>query len=193
MATCSLPDYRVLIVPGLHNSESRHWQSHWQRLHPGFERVEQDDWEHPRLATWSARLDQARARDISDMSDMRPILIVAHSFGCLTAVHSVARDPGAVAGMLLVAPADPDKFGVAQVFPQAQLACPSILIGSTNDPWMRIGNAALWAARWGSRFIDAGALGHINAESQLGDWPFGLLQLQALAELAQSKKHQSPS
>ena len=187
MATCSLPDYRVLIVPGLHNSEPQHWQSHWQRLYPGFERVEQDDWEHPRLETWSARLDQARARD------SRPTLIVAHSFGCLTAAHSVGRDPGVVAGMLLVAPADPDKFGVAQVLPRAALACPSILIGSTNDPWMRAGNAALWAARWGSRFIDAGALGHINAESQLGDWPFGLRQLQALAELAQSKKHESPT
>ena len=29
------------------------------------------------------------------------------------------------------------------------------------------------ARLWGSRFADAGWLGHINAESEIGDWPFG--------------------
>ncbi len=179
MASGSLRDYRVLVVPGLHNSGPRHWQSRWQRLHPDFERVEQDDWERPQLAAWSARLDQIRARDA------RPILLVAHSFGCLTAVHSLAREPANVAGALLVAPADPDKFGVAAALPHRSLPCPSIVIGSGNDPWMSIEHAARWAGRWGSRFVDAGPLGHINAESQLGDWPFGQRQLQALVELAE--------
>ncbi len=112
-------------------------------------------------------------------------MLVAHSFGCLTAVHSLARDPSSVVGALLVAPADPGKFGVAGDLPHHRLPCPSIVIGSGNDPWMRIEHAALWAGRWGSRFIDAGPLGHINAESQLGDWPFGQRQLQSLVELAE--------
>ena len=29
------------------------------------------------------------------------------------------------------------------------------------------------AAEWGADFIDAGALGHINAGSNLGAWPQG--------------------
>jgi hypothetical protein len=29
------------------------------------------------------------------------------------------------------------------------------------------------AKAWGSRFADAGISGHINADSQLGDWQFG--------------------
>jgi uncharacterized protein len=58
------------------------------------------------------------------------------------------------------------------------------MICSSNDPWMSASRAALWARRWGSRLIDGGALGHINAESRLGDWPFGQGQLRALAKLA---------
>jgi hypothetical protein len=29
------------------------------------------------------------------------------------------------------------------------------------------------AGHWGSRFVDLGERGHINAESGLGDWPEG--------------------
>jgi predicted alpha/beta hydrolase family esterase len=54
------------------------------------------------------------------------------------------------------------------------------MIGSTNDPWMNSSHAEYWANKCGSEFIDAGALGHINADSGLGDWRFGLYQLERL-------------
>lgn len=174
-----LEQFRVLIAPGLHNSGPDHWQSRWQRLFPAFERVQQEDWDAPELPRWSARVDELRQRDTS-----RPTLIVAHSFGALATVHSVARDPEGVAGVLLVAPADPDKFNVAALLPQQALPVPSIMVGSTNDPWMAAPRAELWARRWHSRFINGGALGHINAESGLGDWPEGLETLYFLAEQA---------
>jgi predicted alpha/beta hydrolase family esterase len=171
-----LTDFRTILMPGLHGSDAQHWQSRWQRLYPAFERVVQQDWDDPQLALWSQQLDLLRARDA------RPTLIVAHSFGCLATVHSVARDCRNVAALLLVAPADPDKFGVAALLPQAALGCPCLMIASSNDPWISAPRAAQWARRWGSSFIDAGALGHINAESGLEDWPDGLHRLQALAE-----------
>jgi len=173
-----LGQFRVLIAPGLHNSGPEHWQSRWQRLFPAFERIEQDDWKVPDLARWSARVDQARQRD------RRPTLVVAHSFGSLATVHSLARDPAGIAGVLMVAPADPDKFDVASLLPRQILPAPSIMVGSTNDPWMAAPRAELWARRWGSRFINGGPLGHINAESGLGDWPEGLETLYFLAEKA---------
>lgn len=169
-----LDEYRVLVVPGLHDSDEPHWQSRWQRLHPHYERVQQDDWNNPQLPAWSERLDALRALD------RRPTLIVAHSFGCLTAAHSIAGDPRGVAGVLLVAPADPDKFGVAALLPHTALPCPSTVISSSDDPWMTLAGARLWAGRWHSRFIDIGARGHINGASDLGDWPFGQQQLQQL-------------
>lgn len=178
MAASLLSEFRVLVAPGLHNSGPEHWQSRWQRLYSHFERVTQDDWDAPDLASWSARVTASR------QPDRRPTLIVAHSFGCLASVHSITADPHQIAGVLLVAPADPDKFGVAAQLPQLPLACPSTMIASTNDPWMSLDNAALWAHRWGSDFVNAGSLGHINAESGLGEWQFGQQQLQLLAERA---------
>jgi predicted alpha/beta hydrolase family esterase len=175
-----LAQFRVLIAPGLHDSGPDHWQSRWQRLFPAFERVRQDDWEHPDLPRWSARVDEVRRRD------SRPTLVVAHSFGSLATVHSLARDPSGIAGVLMVAPADPDKFNVAALLPQQRLPVPTIMVGSTNDPWMAAPRAELWARRWGSRFINGGPLGHINAESGLGDWPEGLETLYFLAEKAQN-------
>jgi predicted alpha/beta hydrolase family esterase len=178
MATSLFPEFHVIIVPGLHDSGPAHWQSRWQRRHGGMSRVQQEDWDHPQLAHWAARLDQLRRRD------PRPALLVAHSFGCLTAVHSIARDAANVAGALLVAPADPVKFGVAEQLPALPLPCPSIVVASADDPWMRFERAAEWAGRWRSELVAAGHLGHINADSGLGDWPAGWALLRRLAEMA---------
>jgi predicted alpha/beta hydrolase family esterase len=111
----------------------------------------------------------------------RPTLLVAHSFGCLASVHRAALGAPHLAGALLVAPADPRKFGVDNLLPTVPLPVPSIVIGSEDDPWMPAARARQWASRWGSQFVNAGALGHINADSGLGDWPFGLVQLGRLA------------
>ena len=181
MAQQLFPDFHVIIVPGLHDSSAGHWQSLWQRRHPEFSRVRQDDCNDPQLMTWAARLDQVRA------SDPRPALLIAHSFGALTCAHAIARDGANVAGALLVAPADPDKFGVASLLPALPLPCPSIVVASANDPWMQAERAAQWAARWGSELVDAGPLGHINAKSGLGAWPGGMTLLHRLAERAHNK------
>ncbi|MFS2138491.1 alpha/beta hydrolase [Duganella sp. Dugasp56] len=181
-----LSQFRVLIAPGLHGSGPEHWQSRWQRLFPAFERIEQDDWDVPDLPRWSARVDRQRRAVVNTGDHPRPLLIVAHSFGSLAAVHSVARDPAGVAGLLLVAPADPDKFNVAALLPKQALPVPSVMVGSTDDPWMAAPRAELWARHWHSRFINGGPLGHINAESGLGDWPEGLEILYFLAEKAQN-------
>jgi hypothetical protein len=45
---------------------------------------------------------------------------------------------------------------------------------------MGIGQARYLARAWGSRFADAGEAGHINAQSDLGEWTFGRLLLNQL-------------
>jgi len=169
-----LSDFRILIVPGLHGSGPDHWQTRWQERYPLFERVEQPRWDVPDLSAWSDCVGR-----VLDQSE-QPTLIVAHSFGCLASVHRAVTKASVLVGALLVAPADPDKFGVAAILGQAALRCPSIVVGSTNDPWMDSHRATDWARRWGSRFVNAGALGHINADSGLGDWSFGLSLLDDL-------------
>jgi uncharacterized protein len=63
-----------------------------------------------------------------------------------------------------------------------------LLISSRNHPRMRAEHAGLWARRWGCVHIDAGALGHINAESGLVDWNFGQQALQLLYERAHNER-----
>jgi predicted alpha/beta hydrolase family esterase len=111
---------------------------------------------------------------------------VAHSFGCLATVHSARGESEKIAGALLVAPADPTKFNLDLHVAGKPLSFPTIVIGSSNDPWMCSERAAFWAKQWGSDFVNAGSLGHINAESELGDWLFGLAQLQRLVVLSSS-------
>jgi predicted alpha/beta hydrolase family esterase len=176
------PDFQVILVPGLHDSGAEHWQSRWEAAHPEFYRVHQDDWSDPDLPAWAARVDQMRALD------PRPALLVAHSFGCLASLYSIAANPDGVAGGFLAAPADPEKFGVATMLPAHRIESPTLLISSRNDPWMRAEHASLWAHRWGSVHVDAGALGHINAESGLGDWQFGQETLQLLYERAHNER-----
>jgi uncharacterized protein len=181
------PEFQVIVVPGLHDSGPDHWQSRWHRAHPEFYRVQQDDWSRPDLRAWSAQVDAVRRRD------PRPALFIAHSFGCLATAASLARESGNAAGALLVAPADPDKFGVARQLPGHPLPCPSLMVGSTDDPWMRFEHAAQWAARWGSVLVNAGALGHINSESQLDDWDFGKSQLQRMFNMAHNERLTVPA
>lgn len=174
----SLADFRLMIVPGLHGSGPDHWQTRWETRMPHAQRVEQEQWDVPELETWSKQL----ARELNQSG--KPALLIAHSFGCLTSVHRARLDSSRIAGALLVAPADPVKFGVAAQLNNVRLPFPAVVIGSTDDPWMSGERAAYWADQWHAGFINAGALGHINADSGLGDWEYGLDQLTRLAELA---------
>lgn len=171
----------VLIVPGLGNSGPTHWQSAWQRKHPEFIRVEQADWDHPDFADWLARLDAAINACPS------PPLLVAHSLACALVAHWVERHERELHGALLVAPADVDSDSHTppetrgfRPMPLARFACPAIVVASSNDPFVDIARARHFASRWHARFVEAGALGHINSASNLGDWPFGYALLEEL-------------
>ena len=96
----------ILIVPGLWDSCPRHWQSWFEEQLPYSRRVTQGDWSKPDLPAWSSairrELDRAPGRS----------WIVAHSFGCLAAVHACWSAAARVAGAMLVAPAEPSAFGI---------------------------------------------------------------------------------
>jgi len=163
----------VLIIPGIGNSGPEHWQSRWQDREPDFLRVQQRDWDEPDFADWHANLEAA----VAGCSEA-PIL-VAHSLGCLLVAAWAARTALPVKAALLVAPPDPDGPGFPAsargfaTLPRNALPFPSILVASRDDPYGDIVFAARCAALWGSRFVDGGYCGHINAESRLEDWPWG--------------------
>lgn len=158
----------TLIVPGLYGSGPDHWQSWFEGRIPNCLRVEQSDWSTPDLPRWSAKL-----RCELNRTPGR-IWLVAHSFGCLASVHVAADSSARIAGMMLVAPADPARFGLQKVISRNVLGAHSIVVASTNDRWMSIDSATAWAEAWGSQLINLGAAGHINVSSGHGPWSRGL-------------------
>jgi len=156
----------TLIVPGLHGSADGHWQTWWLQKDRNSLCVEQDDWSAPDIDVWHRQV-LALVRESASET-----WIVAHSFGCLASLLVAQECHEKIAGLFLVAPADPDKFGVADKLPQV-LKIPSILVASRSDPWLDFGKAQSWAAALGSRFIDLGNAGHINIESGFGVWQQG--------------------
>ena len=162
---------RVLIVPGLHDSGPEHWQTWLQRHHHRHaRRVQQDDWHTPDLERWAERIEQTLAREPAGRW-----VAVAHSFGCLALTRWLREGRRGVDAAVLVAPADPLKFGVASELACEPLAIPSVLVASRTDPWMPFGSAVNWARVWGSQLVDLGDAGHINVESGHGRWPLGKL------------------
>ena len=159
----------TLIVAGLHGSEPEHWQSWWQMQDPNAVRVQQDDWHHPQLETWTQRLQETIAASQADK-----VWLVAHSFGCLISVKAVLDNPQRIAGLFLVAPADPQRFGINTVELDEILPVPSFLVASNSDPYLSLHQAKLWAGIWGSQLINLGDVGHINVASGFGAWPKGL-------------------
>jgi hypothetical protein len=67
--------------------------------------------------------------------------------------------------------AQPSQESLARWIPRTPLGAPSIVVASTNDPWVRLSSAAYWADCWGSRLDQIGPAGHINTDSGHGPWP----------------------
>ena len=184
----SMNSSNVLILPGWQNSGPDHWQSRWQRGH-GYQRVEQHDWQRPLRGDWIARLEDVL------LGCSEPAVLVAHSLGCLTvaawAAHS--QNTHLVKATLLVAPPDTAREDIGQmlpgwIVPLQKLPFKSLVFASSDDPFCGIDQAQRYASSWGSTLINAGARGHINADSGLGDWPEAHAELQQLMALLQADK-----
>ena len=169
----------TLIIPGLKSSGPTHWQTWFEQRVPGSIRVIQRDWNDAHLPDWSSRV----RRDIARTPGQ--IFIVAHSFGALAAIQAASDHSERISGALLVAPADPERFGIAEFLPQSTLGFPAVVVGSSNDAWMSLEDAARWADMWGADFVNLGRAGHINSESGFGPWPEGLALLERLRRAAE--------
>lgn len=167
---------RLLVIPGLSDSPPGHWQSWLEARHAGAVRVVQRNWVDADLERWAARIASVLAR-----SGPGPWLAVAHSFGVLALARHLALQPQSpVAAALLVAPADPDKFGLGEALTHP-LPVPSTLVLSSSDPWMALARGQRWAQRWGSACVHLGEAGHINIASGHRTLPLAEHWLQAQA------------
>jgi uncharacterized protein len=178
----------TLLLPGIGNSGAAHWQSIWERTRQNTRRVQQEEWDHPQCAIWTAALEAAVQQSASNT------LLVAHSLGCLQLARWAARTRQSILAAMFVAVPDPggpnfpkEAIGFAPV-PRLRFPFPSIVVASSDDLYGDIAHARSCATAWGSRLIEVGALGHINASSGLGHWPEGLALLDELAEYARRRR-----
>ena len=175
----------VYLLPGWQDSGPDHWQSRWQRLH-GDARVQQDDWLWPRRGDWMARLEDTLLADTR--LARTPALLVAHSLGChlVAAWAAQTRHAARVAAALLVAPPDlarddsPPQLHSWQPVRRQRLPFAAIAVLSSDDPFGALPATQALAQDWGAQVVHAGARGHLNADSGLGDWPEGRALLAAL-------------
>ena len=161
-----------VMLPGIYNSGPTHWQTLWES-DQSFVRFEPPDWDEPVRAEWIAALETAVA------SAAEPPVLVAHSLSCLLVPMWAAESDTPVAGAFLVAPVDPaapafpDAADEFRDVPRRRLRFPALVVGSLDDHYADVGFSRRFAADLGADFVMAGALGHINADSGLGDWPQG--------------------
>lgn len=154
-----------------------HWQSLWAERLPNARRVVQDDWITPTRSAWVSQLEK------TVLAAPHPVVIVAHSLGCIATNHMGPEAAARVCGALLVAPADPERRAILSDFapvPYAALPYRSIVVASSNDPFCPIRLAGAYARAWGSEFVRMQNAGHINIDSGHGEWPLGWALLQSL-------------
>ena len=174
-------DTPVLVLSGIGNSGPQHWQSLWQRRHPQWQRVNLGDWDTPICDDW------VRALDVAVAACLSPPVLVAHSLGCLLVAHWAHRSALVPEGAFLVAVPDPESAnfpakarGFAPV-PMRPHGFSSIVVASANEPFASSALAQRGPNAWGSRFVDIGEAGHINADSGHGEWNEGYAIFQQLA------------
>ena len=184
------PRLHVLVLPGWQNSGPRHWQSRWEAIY-GDVRVEQSDWMQPLRGDWMMRLDEVIG-ELEAREDAPQVALVAHSLGrhLLAAWAAHSRRTACVRGALLVAPPDVERDELRAALHsfspivRRRLPFPALAVISVDDAFCSVDRALAMAADWGCGVLEAGARGHLNADSGLADWPQGR---QALADLLRNQ------
>jgi len=177
----------VLFVPGLRDHVADHWQTLMAAQLPGSRTV--SPLEHDKLS----RAARVEALDQAILDIKGPVVLAAHSAGCLMVAHWAQRHSRQIKGALLATPADverplPEGYPTMDALdanqwipiPREPLPFHSIVAASTNDPLAELDRTAILARAWGSSIVLIGEVGHLNPAAGFGPWPQGKALLAAL-------------
>lgn len=163
------------IIPGLGNSGTDHWQTHFENSEINFQRINQQEWDAPNCDEWMKNID-----DIVSKYDPSTVILIGHSLGCITIAQWAKKYGRKIKGALLVAPSDIESplytftsSGFIPI-PLDKINFKTIVVASSDDPWVTSERAKCFAENWGSKLINIGDAGHINAASGYGEWQEGL-------------------
>jgi predicted alpha/beta hydrolase family esterase len=179
----------VLVVPGLRDESTTHWQALLAAELPNVRSL-------PARGRSNIDLDsRVAAIEAAVMAAPGPVVIVAHSGGCIATVHWARRTRLQVRGMLLATPPDlerglPSEFPALTAFaaagwlpvPNDPIRFPCIVAASRDDPLGEFGTVSRLARAWGAELVDLGTVGHLNPASGYGPWGEAAVLVRRLAE-----------
>jgi len=172
----------VLIVPGLRDAVEQHWQT----------LLAADLAARGRRVRTVAPMGRSDLDCITRVAAIEreaqavdgPLILVAHSGGCVMVAHWARQTRRAVRGALLATPPDFERAmpaGYPSIdalraggwlpVPRARLPFPAIVAASRDDPLAGYDRVAALATAWGAELVDLGAVGHLNPASGFGPWP----------------------
>lgn len=174
------PDITFLIVPGLRDHVEEHWQTLLAHQLP--KSITVPPLEHDKLN----RAARVEALNCTLAGIEGPVVIIAHSAGCITTVHWAlqhAQQTRRVQAALLATPADvenPMPTGYPTVdqlqsnnwapIPRQSLPFKTIVAASRNDPLAQFARIESLAADWKADLVDLGEVGHLNPAGGYGPW-----------------------
>lgn len=162
-------------VPGLGNSDHKHWQSFFERSNNNFQRINQLDWITPQCNDWIAEID----RSITQY-DLGSVVLIGHSLGSIAITHWANLYNRKIKGAMLVAPSDVEsprynfKTSGFTPIPLNRIEFKTVIVASSDDPWVSLSRVNQFSEMWGSKLINIGNAGHINVASGHTDWRQGL-------------------
>jgi len=177
----SVTEPTILIVPGLRDAVAQHWQTLLEaRLRAAGRPVAsvlptgRDD------LSCTARVEaiERAARSVEG-----PLVVVAHSGGCIMVAHWARKTRRAVRGALLATPPDfakplPAGYPTIEALraggwlpvPRERLKFRTSVGASRDDPLASFARVVGLANEWGAEVEDLGWVGHLNPASGYGEW-----------------------
>ena len=167
---------KVLLLHGWEGSDYPHWQS-WlagelAKDYGNVSFLKFSNYDFPNFGAWKQEL-------TTHLKDFRPDIVICHSLANTLWFHLCNTDTiGKIEKLYLIAPPS-IKCDISELesffpldMPKNAHAKETLLVTSTNDPYMSIDEAKELQNSLGVEMVVLENAGHINADSGYGEWPW---------------------
>ncbi|WP_434777465.1 RBBP9/YdeN family alpha/beta hydrolase [Neisseria sp. Ec49-e6-T10] len=169
-----LEEMTLLAIMDEDEPTKGHWLRFWQRNYPLSQEI---------ICSAHKPISEAIASISQTITKIETkVFIVTHGFGGIAllewAKQASLLDQKQICSSLVAAPTL--KMPLPEHFYPITINFPMLIVGSNNDTLCSLSCAQDLANKINTRFYNAGNIGHINAQSNIGSWEQGMRLMQAL-------------